>query len=193
MATRTYTMRARADGVARTRRQILEAAMALSEERLTFAIALADVAERAGVTVRTILRHYGSREGLFDALKSFWRERIVAERDTPVGDVARAVDTIVEHYERHGDRVMRQLEEATVDPRMAAHVARGQRLHRDWVRTSFAPQLAAAIDATELEDLLVVATDVYTWKLLRRDARRSRAQVIGRMQILIRRLLGEGG
>jgi hypothetical protein len=88
---------------------------------------------------------------------------------------------------------MRQLEEATVDPRMAAHVARGQRLHRDWVRTSFAPQLAAAIDATELEDLLVVATDVYTWKLLRRDARRSRAQVIGRMQILIRRLLGEGG
>jgi AcrR family transcriptional regulator len=65
---RSYTMRARADSVARTRRYILEAAWSLSEEKLTLAIGLADVAERAGVTVRTLLRHVGSRDGLFDAL-----------------------------------------------------------------------------------------------------------------------------
>jgi hypothetical protein len=34
----------------------------------------------------------------------------------------------------------------------------------------FAPQLARSADPGALTDLLVVATDLYTWKLLRRDA-----------------------
>ena len=40
-----------------------------------------------------------------------------------------------------------------------------------WVRWAFAPQLAGRSRAgkAQLEDLLVVATDVYTWKLLRID------------------------
>jgi AcrR family transcriptional regulator len=184
-------MRARADAVAHTREQILEAAMRLSEERLGFAIGLADVAERAGVTVRTVLRHFGSRDGLFESLLSFAREQVVGERATPVGDTARATQTIVGHYELRGDRVMRMLEEESVDARIAEHVAQGRRVHRDWVRTTFAPQLAQAADRKALEDLLVVATDVYTWKLLRRDARLSRARTEERMQTMIRRLVGE--
>jgi AcrR family transcriptional regulator len=107
-------MGARADAVAQTREQILEAAMALSEETLTFAIGLADVAARAGVTVRTVLRHFGSRDGLFDAVSGYARERVVGERAVPVGDAALAVRTIVAHYEIRGDHVMRMLEEASV-------------------------------------------------------------------------------
>ena len=93
--TRTYTMRARADAVAQTRRQILDAAWSLSEETLTLAIGLADVAERAGVTVRTVLRHFGSREGLFDAVAEHARGEISTERETPVGDGRAAVRTVV--------------------------------------------------------------------------------------------------
>lgn len=188
---RTYTMGARADAVAQTREQILEAAMGLSEDKLTFAIGLADVAARAGVTVRTVLRHFGSRDGLFDAVMDYARQRVHAERAAPVGDLALATRTIVAHYEIRGDRVMRMLEEESVDERIAAHVALGRQIHRDWVRTVFAPQLARAADAHELEDLLVVATDVYTWKLLRRDARLSASRVEERMHTLIRRLVGE--
>jgi AcrR family transcriptional regulator len=188
---RTYTMRARADAVAQTREQILEAGMALSEEKLSFAIGLADVAQRAGVTVRTVLRHFGSRDGLFEALISFAREQVIQERETPIGDTARATHTIVGHYELRGDLVMRMLEAETVDGRIAKHVAKGRRMHRDWVRTVFAPQLADAADAKTLEDLLVVATDVYTWKLLRRDAGLSRARTEERTHTLIRRLVGE--
>ena len=188
---RTYTMRARAEGVARTRNQILGAAWALSEEKLTFAIGLADVAGRAGVTVRTVLRHFGSRDGLFAALSEFAREQVIEERETPVGDLARAAHTIVEHYERRGDRVLRMLEEERLDERIAEHVAKGRRMHREWVREVFAPQLAGAAEPTALEDLLVVATDVYTWKLLRRDAGLSRARTAERMHTMIRRLAGE--
>jgi AcrR family transcriptional regulator len=189
---RTYTMRARADATAQTREQILEAAMALSEEKLTFAIGLAEVAERAGVTVRTVLRHFGSRDGLFEALTSLAREQVIDERETPVGDTARATHTIVGHYELRGDRVLRMLEEASIDKRIADHVAKGRRVHRDWVRAVFGPQLADAADTKALEDLLVVATDVYTWKLLRRDAGLSRVRTEERMHTMIRRLVGEG-
>lgn len=184
-------MRARADTVAQTRDQILQAGMALSEERLSFAIGLADVAQRAGVTVRTVLRHFGSRDGLFEALMSFAREQVIEEREAPVGDTARATHTIVGHYELRGDLVMRMLEAETVDGRIAEQVEKGRGLHRDWVRAVFSPQLADAADARVLEDLLVVATDVYTWKLLRRDAGLSRARTEERIHTLIRRLVGE--
>ncbi len=188
---RTYTMRARADAVARTRLQILDAAFAVWQEMPTAAMGLADVAERAGVTVRTVLRHFGSREGLLDALGTHALAEVTEERVSPAGDVAAAVATIVAHYELRGDRVMRMLEEERADATMAKQVARGREMHRKWVREVFAPQLARAGDAEELEDLLVVATDVYTWKLLRRDAGLSRARATERIHALIQRLLGE--
>jgi hypothetical protein len=56
-------------------------------------------------------------------------------------------------------------------------------MHRDWVRSTFAPVVAGRED---LLDLLVVATDVYTWKLLRRDRGHSRAITEQRMKTLVR-------
>jgi AcrR family transcriptional regulator len=166
--------------------------MELWRERLTLSIGLADVAERAGVTVRTVLRHFGSREGLFDAVGAFARELVIAEREAPVGDVAAAASIIVDHYELRGDLVLRMLEEASTDDRVAALVANGRHLHREWVRTVFAPQLASSSEPAALEDMLVVATDVYTWKLLRRDDRLSRARTVQRIESMIDRL-AEGG
>jgi hypothetical protein len=54
--------------------------------------------------------------------------------------------------------------------------------HRQWVRDAFAP-----FDADE--DLLVVATDVYTWKLLRRDGGHCRARTEALMNQLVRAVL----
>jgi AcrR family transcriptional regulator len=193
MATRRYNMVARADGVAQTREQIVAAAFALSIERLTPNVALADVADRAGVTVRTVLRLFGSREGLFDATHRYGVEQVVEERATPVGDIAGAVATIVSHYELRGDYVLSKIEEGRLDDKIASQVEDGRRIHRQWVRTVFAPQLERAGDAAPLEDLLVVATDVYTWKLLRRDASLSRRRTEQRIETMIRRLVGEEG
>ena len=192
MKTRSYTMGARAESVARTRQAILEAAFELGEQKLTFAIGLADVAERAGVTVRTVLRHFGSREGLLEAVGAHAKTVIVEEREAPVGDLREAVRAIVAHYELRGDRVLRMLEEERLEPEIATHVRRGRRVHRVWVRTVFAPQLATTSDPRELEDLLVVATDVYAWKLLRRDMGLSRRRTEDRMFTMLRRLAEEG-
>jgi hypothetical protein len=53
------------------------------------------------------------------------------------------------------------------------------------VREAFAP---ATSDESVL-DLLVVATDVYAWKLLRRDRGHSRAQTENRLHTLVTAVL----
>ncbi len=60
-------------------------------------------------------------------------------------------------------------------------------MHRAWVEEVFAPYLDVADDREELTDLLVVATDVYTWKLLRRDRRLGRDRTERRMRRLVDR------
>jgi hypothetical protein len=83
------------------------------------------------------------------------------------------------------------LAQEEIEPRIATQVAGGRRVHREWVRTVFAPQLERAVKPAAIEDLLVVATDVYTWKLLRRDAGHSPQQTESQMLTLIRLVAGE--
>jgi len=192
-STRAYTMTQRARSVQLTRRRILDASVALHGERLAADISLEDVARRAGVSVQTVLRHFGSRTGLFEASVQHGRAQVEAERRTPVGDVAAAVRTIVDHYERRGDGVLVMLAQEPHQELMARVTADGRRLHRGWVEEVFAPYLDASADREELTDLLVVATDVYTWKLLRRDRGLARDLTENRIHHLVRSLLGTAG
>ena len=65
---------------------------------------------------------------------------------------------------------------------------RGRQLHRDWVTEVFG-SLAGRDERTV--DLLVVATDVYTWKLLRLDLGLSQADTNRTLVELIDKLKGE--
>ena len=65
--TRKYTMGARAQAVEQTRSRILHTTIALAGERPFAEITLDAVAERAGVSVQTVLRQFGSRDGLVAA------------------------------------------------------------------------------------------------------------------------------
>jgi hypothetical protein len=64
-----------------------------------------------------------------------------------------------------------------------------RRVHREWVEQVFAPQLAGCRDRKELVDLLVVATDLLTWKILRRDGGMDRSTTCKRMLRLVRGVL----
>ena len=65
MTVRTYRQTRRADATGRTREGILAAAQALFREDPRLDPSLETVAERAGVSARTVLRQFGSKEGLF--------------------------------------------------------------------------------------------------------------------------------
>jgi AcrR family transcriptional regulator len=184
---RPYVMRARAEAAEETRRRVRRAASDLFWEQLSPEMTLDSVAERAGVSVQTILRHFGSREGLMDAAEAFGRDETLAERAAPAGDVDGAIRAIFDHYERRGDAVMRMLGQEHWVERVKRVTDHGRRAHRRWVEEAFAPQLQARpeLDRESLTDLLVVATDVYTWKLLRRDRGLERPRAEDRVRHMV--------
>jgi AcrR family transcriptional regulator len=190
-APRTYTMGARADAKAATRLRLLRAALELSEEKMTIEITLDEVASRAGTSVQTVLRHFGSRDGLLDETVKLASADVEDERRAAPGDVAGAVAAVVAHYEKRGDFVLRMLGQED-NARIAAVVGPGKGLHRRWVEDSFRPQLEGHDPAVreELTDLLVVATDVYAWKLLRRDRGLDPDTTQARMRALVAAILG---
>jgi AcrR family transcriptional regulator len=141
-----------------------------------------------------VLRHFGSRDGLIDAGVLHAKESVVEERRTPHGEVAQAVRVIVDHYEQRGRSVLLMLAQEPTDPRVARITDEGRALHRAWVEEVFAPLLPAErSQRAACVDLLVVATDVYTWKLLRLDRGLSRAQAQQRIERLVRAVLADLG
>jgi AcrR family transcriptional regulator len=186
---RAYRMTARARAVEQTRDAVLDAVIALHAEHLSSDISLADVAARAGVSVQTVLRHFGSRENLVDAALRRASADVEDERRVAPGDVEAAVRAVVEHYERRGDGVLLLLAQEGSEPFAARVTGHGRALHRRWVVDSFGPLLPPAPTREECLDLLVVATDVYTWKLLRRDRGMSTARTRARMEVLVRAVL----
>jgi AcrR family transcriptional regulator len=190
--TRTYTMTARAEATERTRVRILEAAIQLATTRLLADVSLEDIAAEAGVSVQTILRRFGSRAGIIEAATLHASQQVGEERQAPVGDVAAAVDVVVDHYELRGDGVVLLLAQEAGDPQVARITKSGRALHREWVETVFAPYLPDSHAArSELVDLLGVATDVLTWQQLRRDRGLNRATTARRMTRLVTALIDD--
>lgn len=162
MTTRPYQMRARAAAAEATRDEILSATIALAYELERVDFALDQVAKRAGRSVQTILRQFGSRDALFEAAIQRGAAEVAAERAAPSGDAAEALDLLIEHYELRGRFVLRLL--SMGDEYGAESVTGpGRLLHRAWVKEVFGGPEASVVD------MLVVVTDVYAWKLLRLD------------------------
>lgn len=176
---RAYHMVARAASAAATSDRILDAAVEVFWEHPGRQLSLDEVARRAGVTIRTVLRRFGSRDGVMAAAGERESNRIGEQRNTAApGDVAGSIHVLVDHYEETGDRVLTMLSEEARIPTLQAIADRGRRMHRDWCARVFAPALAGLDDDARRRRLaqLVAVCDVYTWKLLRRDAGLSRAE-----------------
>jgi AcrR family transcriptional regulator len=192
---RRYRMGARADKAAATGERILDAALAIFWERPVADIPLDEVARRAGVSVQTVIRRYGGKEGLFAAVSEREYERVRVQRDEArVGDAADAARVLLDHYEELGDAVLRMLAEEQHVPGLAGVADRGRALHADWCERVFAPALAGRRGAARERRLaqLVAVTDVLTWKLLRRDRGLSRRQTERAIRELIEPLLVDG-
>lgn len=190
-AKRPYRMRARAEAVEATRDAICSAAIELWLDVPYDELTLDDIAGRAGTTRQTILRHYGSKEGLALAAAEWYSPRIEAATEVEAGDVPAAVSAIVFQYEAMGDANVRLLQ---IEDRLAeVHelLERGRSNHRRWVKHSFAPFIER-VDPSgreHLVDALYAATEVTVWKLLRRDFGRSVEATEAVLDTLVRGVL----
>jgi AcrR family transcriptional regulator len=179
---RSYSMELRAAAADATRDRILLAAAEVFLERWYDDVTLAEIAKHAGVSGQTVINHFGGKEALATAAYDHLGQQITQRRYTPEpGDVRGAVEAVVDDYEITGDAVIRMLALEEKVPSLQPLLARGRHSHREWVETMFlAPELAPE---------LVVATDVYTWKLLRRDQGLSRDETAAAMLRIVEALL----
>jgi AcrR family transcriptional regulator len=170
MTARTYTQTRRADATERTRAAILDAVQALFRADPQLDPALDAVAARAGVSTRTVIRQFGSKEGLLEAAIAAGVEATQTTRYAEPGDVEGAVGAIVTHYEALGDDVVRWLALADRLPVVRQVTERGTESHLDWVEEVFAPDLDGLPrgERRARRAALATATDVYVWHLLRR-------------------------
>ena len=176
---RPYRMIARAESAAATGERILDAAVQVFWELPGDQLSLEEVARRAGVTVQTVIRRFGGRDGLLAAAGEREAERVSRQREqATVGDVAGAVRVLVDHYEELGERVLKMLSEEERVPGLRDIADRGRALHRQWCARVFAPALArrSSVERDRRLAQLVAVCDVYTWKLLRLDCGLSRRQ-----------------
>jgi AcrR family transcriptional regulator len=191
---RPYRMVARADAARATANRVLEVALELFTERPYEDVSVEEIAQRAEVTKRTVLRRFGSKEALFlAAMELGGREEMRARDETPVGDITGAVANVVAHYERWGANRLRLLSQEDRIPVVGEDVEIGRRYHWSWVERTFTPLVDGLTGPARKRRIaaLVALTDVYTWKLLRRDLGLSQADTERTLVEVINKLEGE--
>jgi AcrR family transcriptional regulator len=191
-ARNTYTMVARAEGMAATRDRIVQAALTLALEQAYEDITLVAIAEAAGVSHQTVLNHFASKENVAAAAAELLARQTQAARDKAApGDQAGAIAILVGEYERFGDANARWAIASDRLGTLASLLDRARAGHQAWLEDIFAVVLPAAPTARRVAiHALHASTDVYTWKLLRRDLRLSRAETERIMLNLVNGILG---
>jgi len=191
---RPYRQVARAAATEETRSRIVAAFAAALGTLWLDEITLDGIATAAGTTRQTVIRLFGGKEGLLDAVAERMRAEVVIRRALPDGAVHVAVArALSEDYEASGDMMIRLLAQEGRHPGLSVLLDYGRRHHRAWAAATFAGPIAACPPAGRqaLTDRLVVATDVYSWKLLRRDMGRSRHDTEAAIAALIAAILAE--
>jgi AcrR family transcriptional regulator len=190
---RPYRMAARAEAAERTAQRIHDAAVDLFRSRPFAEVTLQAVADRAEVTLQTVLRRFGSKDELFEAAAARFAARVFESRVPPhAGDVGAAIEALVASYEAMGDLGWRALCQEDQSGLVAAVLDGARAGHRRWVESSFAHLLPARAGAERERRVLLLfgATDFYQWKLLRRDLGRDRQTTIRTMVEWVEALAG---
>jgi AcrR family transcriptional regulator len=185
------TMGSRAETTAATRDGIVRVACDLFLERTYEDITLAEIAAAAGVSHQTVLNHFESKQGVMLAVAEVMRLRTAEIRGkAKPGDVKNAVTVLVRHYELIGDANARWAMSAERLASLATLLDEARAGHQEWLRRIFGDRLPAdAVANNRTVNALHAATDVYTWKLLRRDLGLSRAETEKIMVVLVTGIL----
>lgn len=192
--TREYKQVERAKAQERTREALIEAATDEFFEGNWLKTSLDSLSRKAGVTRQTLLRHFGSKDGLL--MQSLMRgaSQVRDQRwSTPTTDISGAVENVIDHYEEWGERSVR-IGAWQRGPTMLALFANAARqIHYDWVEHAFAQWLELLDEDTRArrQAILIVLCDVQTWWILANDLGLPRREVHAILTDQIERALEE--
>lgn len=192
-AKRRYQKTARAEAEQATGEAIVRAALAAFSQTPYDRVTLQGIAEASGVTVQTVIRRFGSKEELFATLVEQEQPRVMANREAAAGaGLTEALAALLHHYEQDGDVILNFVAQEHLFAPVAAVVQGGRAVHRQWVERHCAGMLEGSEGARRERLLLaaIVATDLSTWKLLRRDLGLEPGDVAAVMSELLNALKG---
>jgi AcrR family transcriptional regulator len=191
---RPYKQVARARAQERNRDALIDAALNEFYEGRWQKVSLEALAARAGVTKQTLLRHFGSKDGLLLQALLRGAEQVLDQRwSAPTDDIAGAVANLVDHYEAWGERALR-IGAWQGGPAFLAKLSQTARqLHYEWVEYAF----GAWLDRCEGEArarrraALIALCDVHTWWLLSGDLALPRPELCATLTEAIGRVLAD--
>ncbi|MGI5184801.1 TetR/AcrR family transcriptional regulator [Dactylosporangium sp. CA-152071] len=168
------------------RDRLVDAALALFDERGYEQTTADDIADRAGVGRTTLFRHYRSKEDVIfpdhDRLLATVKERLATSTaDTAIVAVTEAVRLVLLRYVEEGDRARLRYaltsRISTLRDREIASVARYQRLFREFIAESWGPAPGAALRAELMAAAVVSAHNHVLRRWLRRDTAEPAAEL----------------
>lgn len=191
---RPYKQVARAKAQERTRDALLEVAMDEFVEDRWQKTSLETLSAKAGVTKQTLLRHFGSKDGLLMQALMRGASQVFDQRwGVAAGDIEAAVENLLDHYEEWGERSLR-IGAWQSGPAMLARLSQmARQIHYDWVEYVFGPWLED-LDATaraRRRATLIALCDVHTWHLLTHDLGLARGEVHATLTGTIEAVIGE--
>jgi AcrR family transcriptional regulator len=184
-------MRARAEAVEATRERIARAAMQRFLAEPYDDVTIASVARDAGVSHQTLLNHFESKDGLFAAAAERFSADLAASREgRATSDPESVVALLMEQFERSGDGNVRLALLHERIEAVRAGLEQGRANHQVWLAAVFEDRLPSEpAERRRTLAALHAATDVYTWKLLRRDLGHGRRATQRIMTDMVRAIL----
>lgn len=174
LKTRKYDSSNRKAQAEARRTRILKCAAELLANVSNEEFRLEDVAQAAGVSVQTILRAFGSKDGLL--VKALEHEAPAAidmsiYKDIKIEDLDQLITALFKIYEKIGDLVIHALAHEHRSPEFQKSLDVGRDFHKGLVSDTFGIhiQRRPPSERSALFHALMAATDIYVWKILRRD------------------------
>lgn len=193
---RPYKQVARAKAQERTRDALLEVAMDEFVGDRWQKTSLEALSARAGVTKQTLLRHFGSKDGLLMQALMRGASQVFDQRwSVAAGDIDGAVENLLDHYEEWGERSLR-IGAWQSGPAMLAKLSQvARQVHYDWIEYAFGPWLDGLDEPARARRraALIALCDVHTWQLLSHDLRLARSEVQATLTGAIEAVVGEQG
>lgn len=166
-AKREYKSPLREAQTARTRELIIDALIAQVNEDGHADFSIPDVAQRAGVSVRTVYRHFPTRDDLLDAIDEGWKRIAPPAFGATVADI---VDNVEQNFARFDDNA--EIVIAGVTSRLGREaIQRARHKRTDKLKKLMGP-LLSQLDDDRAEEVFAVFRVLYssrTWHILRTE------------------------
>lgn len=169
---RKYNMSIRTKKAEATEKSILKAIGELWINNPIRDITLEMIADKAGVTERTVLRKFGSKDELYEtAIKQDAAGIQSIKDEAETGNIEQSVQTLMKEYSLTGMAAIRTLAVEFEFPIAGKILKKGRESHKFWCERVFGPYLPPVHHPkyTLYLGAIYASTDVNKWKLLHKD------------------------